>query len=264
MGRLCYVYGAIEGARASLPDRGMPGGSPPRCLSLADRISLVVSDVPSDVYGPGALEPRLSDLEWVGQAGAAHHAVIEALADQGAVVVPFRLFTIYSTDAAAVSAVRAAQPALSGVFDRVRGRQEWVLRIGRPDAARAVPTRGTVERTTRATPQPPSRGRGARFLQAKAQARRERAERARRVRADAAAAYDALARLADDATARPVDDQGTLLLDAAFLVRPERVETMREALTRAAARLLEDGCSVSLTGPWPPYSFSSLENSRHA
>jgi hypothetical protein len=263
VGRLCYVYGAIEEARASLPDRGMPGGRPPRRLSLDDRISLVVSDVPSDVYGPGALEPKLSDLEWVGQAGAAHHAVIEALADQGAVVVPFRLFTIYSTDKAAVSALRAAQPALSGVFDRVRGRQEWVLRIGRPDAARAVPARSTAEQRTAATPQPASTGRGARFLQAKAQARRERAARAQRVRADAAAAYEALARLADDATMRPVEDQGSLLLDGVFLVRPERVEMMREALTRTVARLLEDGCSVSLTGPWPPYSFSSFEVSRH-
>ena len=53
------------------------------------------------------------------------------------------------------------------------------------------------------------------------------------------------------------DDRG----DAALLVPPARVETVRDALTRSAERLLRDGCPVSLTGPWPPYSFASMDAS---
>jgi hypothetical protein len=65
--------------------------------------------------------------------------------------------------------------------------------------------------------------------------------------------------MADDATARPVEPANALLLDAAFLVATVDTEAFHQALTDAAAGLLRDGCAVTLTGPWPPYSFASLE-----
>jgi hypothetical protein len=128
-----------------------------------------------------------------------------------------------------------------------------VLRIGKPDArlvasgdsgapaGAVVPTSGTD------------------FLQAKARTRRDSAARSQRVKEDAAGAYEALEQLADAAKIRPVDPQGMLLLDAAFLVPPARIDAMHETLTRRAARLLQDGCAVTLSGPWPPYSFASVE-----
>lgn len=249
---LCYVFCAVEGQATALPAVGMPGGAAPRAVPLDDTVALIVSDVPSVTYNAETLEPKLSDLDWVGEAGAAHHAVVDALAEAGLVVVPFRLFTIFSTEDKALATFRDARAALAGVFDRVRGRQEWVLRIGKPDPAR-------IE-----APAPEaSRASGKSFLQAKSGARRESAARSERVRADAAAAYESLAALAQAASSRPVDPNGTLLLDAAFLAEPARVEEMRRTLTRAADRLLKDGCSVSLTGPWPPYSFASMELVRH-
>jgi hypothetical protein len=229
----------------------MPAGTPPRVVPLDETVSLIVADVPSNVYAGSVLEPRLSDLEWVSAAGAAHHLVVDALADAGAVVVPFRLLTLFSSEAKAVTTLRAARPVMARAFDRVRGKQEWVLRIGRPDPARVSADMSASNRAAPAS--------GTRFLQAKAEARREAAARAQRVKEDAAAAYEALEQLADAAKTRPVDEQGTLLLDAAFLVPPARVEAMRETLTRRAERLLQDGCPVSLTGPWPAYSFASMD-----
>jgi hypothetical protein len=227
----------------------MPDSKPPRATPLDSGITLIVSDVPAARYAAAALEPRLTDLDWVSQAGAAHHAVIEAIAEQGVSVLPFRLFTLFSSDAKAVETVRQYRAALIRAFDRVRGRQEWVLRISKPDATRTESAPGTAR----------APGSGADFLQAKAQARREAAARATRVKEDAAAAFEALEQLADAATTRPVDSAGTLMLDAAFLVPPSRVDALRETLTRRAERLLRDGCAVSLTGPWPPYSFGTVE-----
>ncbi len=137
---------------------------------------------------------------------------------------------------------------MARAFDRVRGRQEWVLRIGKPDPARAPGVQANA---------PASSGTG--FLRAKADARREELARAERVKHDALTSFEALAKLADAATSRPVDPAGSLLCDGALLVPPSRVEAVREALTRSAERLLRDGCPVSLTGPWPPYSFASLD-----
>jgi hypothetical protein len=226
----------------------MPRSKPPRAVALADDIFLVVSDVPAEIYRPESLEPRLSDLDWVSEAGARHHAVIDALADAGRAVLPFRLFTLFSTEEKAVATLAAQRAAMTRAFERIRGKQEWVLRIGKPDPSRAENSSGAAA----------SRASGTSFLQAKADARRETAARAERVKEDAAASYEALARLADAAKTRAVDSAGTLILDAAFLVAADRLDAMRETLTRTAARLLADGCAVSFTGPWPPYSFASM------
>ena len=249
MSEYLYVYGAVEGTPGALPSVGMPEGQRPRSLPLDDRMSLVVSDVSAAVYHTDALESKLADLDWVAAAGAAHHAVVDALAEAGDVVLPFRLFTIFSTEDRARATFAEAKTGMAHAFDRVRGRQEWVLRIGKPDPSR-VPA-------PLATGTAPATGTG--FLQAKADARREAVARAERVRQDAAAAFDELAGLADAATSRPVDPAGNLLCDGAFLVQPTRVPDLRDALTRSAKRLLGDGCPVSLTGPWPPYSFASFD-----
>ncbi|HUE89493.1 MAG TPA: GvpL/GvpF family gas vesicle protein [Vicinamibacterales bacterium] len=244
-----YVYCAIEGTPAALPAAGLADGGAPRALPLHRTVSLVVSDVSSAVYNAEALEARLADLDWVAAAGAAHHAVVDALSEGGVVVLPFRLFTIFSNEAKALATLRQAQAAMDRAFDRVRGRQEWVLRIGKPDPARVLAPQA-------AGVSPPS---GTGFLRAKADARREAIARAERVTQDAASSFDALAQLAEAATSRSVPPGGSLLCDAAFLVQPSRVAALRDALTRTAERLLRDGCPVSLTGPWPPYSFASME-----
>jgi hypothetical protein len=243
-----YVYCAVEGTPQALPMEGMPDGAAPRALALTSGVSLIVSDVPPGIYNAASLEPRLADLDWVAVAGAAHHAVVDALAHAGHVVLPFRLFTIFSRQDAALDTFTATLPAMRRAFDRVRGRQEWVLRIGKPDPARAG---------ARAADAAPASGTG--FLRAKADARREALARAERVRHDAQAAFDAVAELADAATARPVDPSGSLLCDGALLVRPSQVDALRDTLTRSAERLLQEGCPISLTGPWPPYSFASMD-----
>lgn len=247
---LCYVYCAVEGLPPAIAAAGMPGGMPPRAVALDATVSLLVSDVPADAYAAETLEPRLADLDWVAAAGAAHHAVVDALAEQAATVLPFRLFTLFSSDARAVATLSDSRAALARAFARVRGRQEWILRIGAPDPSRMdAPSAPPAQRKS-----------GTSFLHAKADARREAAARARRVKEDAAAAFEALEQLADEATRRPVESGGSLLLDAAFLLPPSRVDALHETLSRRAERLLGDGCPVSLTGPWPPYSFAALGN----
>jgi hypothetical protein len=247
-GEHVYVYAAIEGTPGALPAETMPGAEAPRLVEISQGVSLVVSTVPSSLYNAASLDSRLADLDWVSAAGAAHHVVIDALADAGLAVLPFRLFAIFSSEEQAILTVRRRLPALERAFDRVRGRQEWVLRVAKPDSPRMEQTE------TRAAAQS-----GTSFLAAKAVARQQEAARAERVKQGAAASYEALRSLADDATVRPVEPGGNLILDAALLLQPSRVHALKEALTTAAAGLLRDVCHVSLTGPWPPYSFASVD-----
>jgi hypothetical protein len=248
-----YVYAAVEGTPSALPTNGMPDGGAPRVVEVSPGLSLVVSTVPSSLYNAAAVDSRLADIDWVSAAGAAHHLVIETLADAGLAVLPFRLFAIFSTEERAITTVRDRLPALERAFARVRGRQEWVLRVGTPDPARME--RKEASTTARS---------GTSFLVAKAAARQQDAERAERVKHGAAASYEALRSLADDATIRGVEPGGNLILEAALLMQPSRVDALKQALAAAAAGLLRDGCPVSLTGPWPPYSFASVDTKADA
>jgi hypothetical protein len=262
-----YVYAAVAGSpkpRAVKALPALPDGAPPRILALDDRVSLIVSDVSSTTYNSEQLTTQLADLDWVSRCGAAHHAVAEKLAESHA-VLPFRLFTLFSSEAKALAALRKTKGRIARALDRVKDRQEWVLRIGRPDPARIDTGDAGKPGGRRTSKESAKRAAGAStasgtsFLRAKADARRTAAERDARVRIDAAAVFDRLRTMADDATARPVEAANALLLDAAFLVPTADTEAFHHALTAAAAGLLRDGCAVTLTGPWPAYSFASLE-----
>jgi len=50
-------------------------------------------------------------------------------------------------------------------------------------------------------------------------------------------------------------DGGPLLLDAAFLVPRARARAFRAQAAREARALAKDGYGLTLTGPWPPYTF---------
>ena len=75
-------------------------------------------------------------------------------------------------------------------------------------------------------------------------------------------AFEALKTVADETTTRQVEPGLNLILDAALLVKKRSVPALRRALAKAASGLLAEGCVVSLTGPWPPYSFASLSDRR--
>jgi hypothetical protein len=256
-GELVYVYAAVEGglpadALASVP--AMPGGSPPHAVAVDDRCSLVLSNVPAHIYSGAAIDERLRDLDWVSNAGAAHHAVVDALAARR-VVLPFRLFTLFSSRQIALDTIGRLRGDIERAFERVRGRQEWVLRVARPDPSRSEAT-AITERDQPTT--------GTTFLQAKALARRAEADRAARVAHDVVTLFETLQPLADAASSRPVQAGEGVLLDAAFLIAADGVDAFRDALTAAAAGLLRDGCPITFTGPWPPYSFASLDSGADA
>ena len=229
----------------------LPDASPPRLVSLDDTLTLVVADVPAETYSPAALQRHLADPDWVSRCGAAHHAVSDALA-KSAPVIPLRFLTLFSTESKAVSTLKRSKTSLKKTIERVKGREEWVLRIGKPDPRRAA-SAGTPARGSRS-----QASTGTAFLRAKADARRLEIERGHRVAAGATTALETLRKVADEVRTRPVEPGLSLLVDAALLVKKRNVSALRRTLADAAAGLLDEGCLVSLTGPWPPYSFAAL------
>ena len=248
-----YVYCVVAAPRAPRRARspaGLPGAGRVRLLDLDRGLYLVAADVPLARYGEAAIERGLSDLDWVSRAAVAHEAVVESFIDATA-VLPMKLFTIFNNDARAIEHVRADRSRLDALVKRLANHHEWGIRVvlDRTGAAKAAAS--TREKM-------PSRS-GSAYLSKKKAQRDAAIELADRARDAVAALYDRLAaasRVARRRTASELPAQGgSLLLDAAFLVPRSRSKTFRTLAAREARALSKHGYGLTLTGPWPPYTF---------
>jgi hypothetical protein len=165
------------------------------------------------------------------------------------------LFTIFTSDERALTQVRGDRRRVGALVRRVTNRQEWGVRVTldriRPPVGPGAATRRRTAAVEAAA--------GARYLSQKKIQRDADVELAERASDTVAALYDRLASRSDSAKRRGISDlpaQGAkLLLDAAFLVPRTRAAQFRAAAGRAARALASDGYRVSVSGPWPPYSF---------
>jgi hypothetical protein len=207
---------------------------------------MVCSDVPLASYGDESIEQGLRDLDWVSRVAMAHEAVVERFSNMnGATVIPMKLFTIFSNDDRARDEMRRRRRDLVAIVRRIKGCQEWGVRI--------------VRSTRVGTPAGPRTlaASGSAFLAEKKRARDTVKARSRHVSRVAEQALRALSRLAREVRRREPIEAATTppVLDAAFLVPVLRRTKFKAAAAQAAGMCLAAGADLTLTGPWPAYHF---------
>lgn len=245
-----YLYCVVHSARrppvARAPE-GLAHAARPAVHDAGKGLWVIGADVPLAEYGPGALERRLQDLDWVATAAVAHEAVVEHFSRaRGSTAIPAKLFTLFSSVDRAIADVAARRASIARVMKRIAGCEEWGIRVTRGTAAPA-PARIRSASTS-----------GAAFLAARKAAR----DATSNARAAAAAAgenaFNALSRHARDAKARDRRaEPGTNppVLEAAFLVPLSARAKFNAEARRQAAACAAGGADLTLTGPWPAYNF---------
>jgi len=157
-------------------------------------------------------------------------------------------------DARALAHVHGERTRIAAMVKRVANHQEWGVRVvlDRVRAANAQATPATARKA-----QPAASGLA--YLAQKKAQRDAAAELATNARQTVAALYDKLSARARDARRRPASempiDGGPLLLDAAFLVPRARAASFQTLTAREAKSLERHGYGLTVTGPWPPYTF---------
>lgn len=243
-----YMYAITrplpESAFAEVP--GMLG-SPVRVVS--DRgLACVVSTVDLADFGEQELRANLEDLTWVERVSRAHDDVVRSVAALGT-TAPLPLATVCNDDASVQQRLRRLGGRGEKLLSVLDGRDEWGLkllgRVAQPMAAVAASS-------------------GAEYL------RRRRDDFANRDELSVAAsrrADDVYTFVATSAVAarrhRPQDARLSglarpMLLNASFLVDRDEADAFRRSIDAVAQALPPD--SVQLTGPWPAYSFTALED----
>lgn len=243
-----YVYCVLRSVRKpGVPrgETGVPGSPRPGVIPVAADLWLVATAVPLDRYGPGALERALRDLEWVGTVAVGHQAVVEQFSKQrGTTVIPMKLFTLFSTAGRAAAEMRRRSRQLAPIFDHIEGCEEWGVRVTRGPSQAAPPRRSSAPST------------GVAFLEARRRARQDLSQGLRKVADAADTAFDVLSQVARDRRRTPGAAAGPRpLLEAAFLIPARRRAAFHASADRAARDVARSGGVLTLTGPWPAYTF---------
>ncbi|HKS49754.1 MAG TPA: GvpL/GvpF family gas vesicle protein [Amycolatopsis sp.] len=248
-----WLYAVTRQAGATFSER-LTGvaGEPLHAIEESGLVA-VAGSVPLSSFGDEALRRNFEDLDWLGAVARAHDAVVDAVSRAGP-AVPLRLATVYLDDERVRLVLQHRKDDFARVLDRVAGRTEWGVKVVFDPARLREPEVAAAGGGTRP---------GAAYLQ------RRRTELAARDREERFAVeqaekiHSALSALAVEArrhrpqSPRLSGNAKPMILNAAYLVDDEATREF----TRAVAE--QDGghaaIQLQLTGPWPPYSFSSLE-----
>jgi gas vesicle protein GvpL/GvpF len=248
-GTYVFCVVAARAPRLAGVPAGLSGMGRPRALEIHRGLHAIVADAPLARYGEPAINSRLSDLDWVSHAAVAHEAVVEHFVGETA-VLPMKLFTIFSNDERAVEHIRGDRSRFDAIVKRVAHQHEWGVRV--------LLDRIKASAHGRRPAAPRRKGGGLGYLLEKKARRDAAVELSSRAQKTVAALYDQLerkSRLARRRIAAELPAQGSLLLDAAFLVPRSRTASFRALAARRARELAPKGYLVTLTGPWPPYTF---------
>src|SRR5690348_3473615 len=236
-----HLYGLTEASRP-LPDlardlRGVDGVAPIESI-ICGGLTCWISRVPEAEFAQN-LAKNMQDLAWLAAVTTRHQQVVSAIAG-AADILPARFGIEFLNDESLRSHIEGRQSLLKADLDRIRGREEWGVKVfGLPMA-----------------PAPKKKIRsGKEYLQAKSALTRRVTDRESPELLEFAKALQSIAdNMAEGgkfaATSRELEFHKTILLQRANRKR-------LESLVRSYSKKWKNRKRIECTGPWPPFSFVS-------
>ena len=251
-----YCYAITRGLERERLDGLIGIGDRPLQLVEHDGLAGVVSEVDLDEFGEEGLRSNLEDLAWLERVALAHDRVTREVASLGP-TAPLRLATVFLGEESLCGRLAEWHDDASRTLDRIDGREEWSVKAYADPSARPVDDAAAGQTGTGEA------GAGRAYLMRRRAATRRQevlaqqdAEIADTFHAELEGAAVAGRRLAAQ-DRRLTGHVGEMILNGAYLVERDRVDVFREALAAVAGRHAH--VRVEVAGPWPPYSFASLE-----
>lgn len=262
-----YIYCITETVAArDLPVESLPAaieeGSDLEWVK-AGIFSALSSRVPLTSYGEDRLMEHLSDASWTAVRAMRHETVLEAVAKR-ATIVPVRFGTIYLERAGIERMLGDNGSEFAQILDKLRGCEEWGVNVFcdqsklMSDITSVSPVlRELAEQAAQASP-------GQSYLmQKKIDTLRVEETRATLTRI-IEEIEKALSEMSDDAKRLRVlkveaTEHGELRAKFAFLIQKSEFLKFHDAAERLAEEHQAAGMRLELTGPWPAYNFTRIE-----
>lgn len=226
--------------------------APLRLVGHGD-LAAVVSDVDLDEFGEDGLRRNLEDLSWLQLVATGHDTVARTVAER-VPTVPLRLATVFLGEESLRARLAELADTAAAALDRVTGRSEWSVKVYADPQTEPAPDE----------PAPEGAGAGRAYLLQRRAATQRREDAARADAEIGVVVHDRL-REASMATRRLAAQdrrlsghRGEMVLNGAYLVDNERIDAFTSLVEELAGG--HEHVRVEVEGPWPPYSFASLED----
>jgi hypothetical protein len=244
---ILYVY-AIGRAGHPLPDdvEAVDGGG----------LTAFVSPVDDVEFSQPVIDARSKDVEWLGAIGYRHQSVMAQLM-RGGTIIPLRAFTLFATHASLKHHLEENRKQFERILERIDGKQEWTLRIEfdperwRDALSTRVASLGALEEEIAGAA--PGK---AFLLRKKLDDERKKASREAEQQVAAEIEREVVETLRSEVVAESRERRdGAFPQINVLLARDEeaRLQELHDALAR---RYDDEGVTLALTGPWPPYTFA--------
>jgi hypothetical protein len=254
-----YVYGLVK---KDFDASRLPTGIDDLPVTARDAgaFRTLVSRLPAEQYGADSVAQESGDVAWVSPRAMAHDRVLTWAQEHGG-VIPFPMFSLFSSEAALGDSLAQRDAELARTFKRVEGADEFGVRAHRRDSVMLQVIDQLDPGIARLRAEAAAASPGQRYLldrkvaeQAKAALRAAGQRIARDV-------FAALMGIAREAVPRPLvadpdrAGEATIVLNGAFLVERARTNEFRAAVGQCMTEYDGKGISFEFTGPWPPYNF---------
>ncbi|HEV2722814.1 MAG TPA: GvpL/GvpF family gas vesicle protein [Thermoanaerobaculia bacterium] len=244
---ILYVY-AIGRARHPLPDdvEAVDGGG----------LTAFVSPVDEVEFSQPVIDARAKDVEWLGRIGYRHQSVMIELM-RGGTIIPLRAFTLFKTHASLKHHLEENREQFEKILERIDGKQEWTLQIEfdperwRDALSKRVASLGALENDVEnAAP-------GKAFLlRKKLDEERKQASREAEQQVSSEIEQAVLEALKSEVVAESRERRDGAFPQINVLLPRDEEARLQELHDSLARRYTDEGVTLALTGPWPPYTFA--------
>jgi hypothetical protein len=250
-----YAFAIIPARPVDLA--GAPGidGVEPLRIVQHGELGLVVSRMHMDLMAD-VNEEDLSETSALAVLARRHDEVVRKVFDLGP-VLPLRFGTVVADEDGARRLLQQYAAVARSRLEHLDTHREWGVRLTRDSPGPDADTerdRAEEQRAERAQMS------GTSYLAA----RRDALERGQRAEQETAALVqrveDALSDYAVDLAHRGSEPGSGALADLAYLVPEDRQDAFLDATERLRKEVADERLLLELTGPWPPYSFSTLDD----
>jgi hypothetical protein len=247
-GTALYAYG-ITTADLPVPDdvEALTGDAPLRQVT-ADDLALLVSAVHADQLRVD--EDDLSETGRLATLARGHDAVVRAAALRGP-VLPLRFGTVVPDEAAARRLLVEHRNSAREHLARIGNAREWGVKLVRRLDSPVPVGSGPRDRAGVTGTEYLARRRQALDQHDAAEAAAEQA---------AGRLVEALAPHVTESLRRGGSSGSSLLLDLAVLVEADAEAGFLATAAELRQQLEPDALELEVSGPWPPYSFASLDD----
>jgi hypothetical protein len=265
-----YVYAIVRDAAASavqdLPQGAMDPQYPVYLLPCGP-LQAVVSSVALEEFGQAQLKRHLEDMGWVEARVRNHQDVLLTLMAAGT-IVPMKFCTIYRSEERVAEMVRQFQEPFLVALEYLDGKQEWSVKVY---CAPEVLAKKLMQTDNETPKKAASQSAGAAYLIRKKRQDAIAEEMERFCNLEVQESHDQLVQCAQEAILLPLQKQEApqvaeltsvpqrMLLNGAYLVAEEQLEAFQGTVHDLNAHYESYGLTYELMGPWPPYSFVTID-----